>query len=258
MKLSHLLHRRLAMKEICIAPGVHDLVTAKMAERAGFPLMVATYAPITEWMNQQDWSRSLDISAAWRLTFIDQVRLICQTVTIPVLLDGEALCDTPRALQECTRQLEPRGLAGIIVGHGDEETQEQSLRALIAARHDSAFSIIVSTKLGAPATLTDTVQLIKAYRSAGADVVLLRGSGSTDELQTLPQQVVDLPLMIQISDAGHLPVLSAYELQNFGYSIAYWQTLAMSASTQAVWEALRELKMLGKGRRPCSDKTNCS
>ncbi len=240
LKLSHLLQS----KEITIAPGVYDLLTAKIAERAGFQMMIATLAP------NADWSTPSNIAVQWRQVFLDQVKLICESVNVPVILDARPLYDTPRALEESATQLELCGLAGIIVG---EETDEQSLRALIAARHDTGFATIASAQFG-----TDTIQRVKTYRSAGADVVLLRGARSMDELQTAPQEIVDLPLMIEMRDDGHLPLLSAYQLQNLGYSIAYWQNLATSASTQAVWEALRELKTLGKGRRPCSNETNCS
>ena len=254
MKLSHLLQS----KEISIAPGVYDLITAKLAERAAFPMMIASFAPIAEWILQLDWSPSSDLAATCRSVFLDQVKLICEAVNVPVILDGHALDDTPRAFLDAAMQLERCGLAGIIVSDDGAEAQEQSLRALIAARHDSAFALIASAQLRAPATLADTIQCIKACRSAGADVALLRGLGSLDELQRVPQEIVDLPLMIEMRDQDHVPLLSAYELQNLGYSIAYWQKLAMSASTQAVWGALRELKTLGKGRRPCSDETNCS
>lgn len=256
MKLSHPLHRLLASKEICITPGVYDLITAKLAERAGFQMMIASFAPIAEWMLQQDWSRPSDTAATWQQLFLDQVKLICETVNVPVILDSHALYETPGALVEGAMLLERCGLAGIIVGDNGKEAQEPSLRALVSARHDSAFAIIASTQLRASATLADTIQHIKGYRSAGAEMVLLQGSGSMDELQAVPQEIVDLPLMIEMRDGAHMPLLSAYELQNLGYSIAYWQNLAISASSQVVWEAMRELKTLGKGRRPCSDETN--
>lgn len=255
MKASHVLRRALASKEICVAPGVYDLVSAKMAERAGFPILIASFAPLAEWMLQQEWSQSHDLAVRLQRVFLDQVRLICETIPLPVILDTEMLEDALLTRQDGVTQLEQWGLAGVIASNRVEEEQEQMIRALLVARNDSAFAIIAASQHRAPATLPHLVQRVKGFRSAGADMVSIQGLASVEEMETIAAEIVDVPLMIKMRESGNAALLSAYELQNLGYSIAYWQSLALSASTQAAWEALRELKILGKGRRQCSSGT---
>lgn len=242
------LRQLLASREICIAPGVHDLLTARVMERAGFQVAIAGFAPLAKWLNRQGGMPSMPE------LLMAQVEVICANTRLAVILDDAIICETPSALPDVLPRFEEWGVSGVIVRSpvmatsesGIMERQERLIRRLAAARTDSDLVIIASAKLGRHSALAEVVQCAKSYRSAGADMILVQGLRSADQLAAVPQEIVDVPLMVKMGNQTEMPLLSASELQNLGYSMVYWPCPALVATARATWETGRELKTLGK------------
>ncbi len=252
------LRRLLTSKEISVVPGVHDFVTAKLIERAGFHVGVASIAPIAEWVIRQDLtSSSLDLGSALLDAFTVNLMLIGKTLPLPVILDARNIFGTSLNLAERVPSLEKWGIAGIVVAaqdaalDDDASCAEEMIRVAIAARSDDNFVVIAS--IGLDSTVDIIIQRAKAYRSSGADMLLIEGLSSIDQFKTVPEEIVDTPLMIEMGSNARTPVLSASELQSLGYSMVYWPALSFFASTRAVWKAARELMTLGKIEESAGD-----
>ncbi len=217
-------------------------------ERAGFQVAIAGFAPFAKWLNRQGGMPAIaELCMA-------QVEAICSSSRLAIILDDAIVCEMPSMLPDSLPQLEAWGVSGVILRNpmapasesGSVERQEQLIRRLAAARTDSDFVIIASAKLGRSAALGEVIQCAKSYRSAGADMILVQGLRSADHLGAVPQEIVDVPLMVKMGNQIEMPLLSASELQNLGYSMVYWPCPALVATARAAWEIGRELKTLGK------------
>jgi methylisocitrate lyase len=239
---------------IGVAPGAHDVLSAKLIEQAGFPAIFTSGFGLS--------ASTLGLPDFGLLTMtetLDRVRRIVDAVSVPVIADMDTGYGNPinvvRTVSECVRL----GVAGIILedqtwpkrcGHIDGkdvipmEEQVEKLRAAVHAKGDDDLVIIARTDAIAPIGLDEAIRRGHAYATAGADVVFIEAPQSLEQLKTVAASF-DVPLLANMVEGGKTPFLSAGELAELGFKLVVFPLSGLFASTKAIQEVARHLKANG-------------
>ncbi len=222
---------------IVVAPGAHDVLSAKLIEQAGFPAIFTSGFGLS--------ASTLGLPDTGLLTMtetLDRVRRIVDAVSVPVIADVDTGYGNPlnvvRTVSECVML----GVAGIILedqlwpkkcGHREGkgviplEEQVEKVRAAVYAKGDDDLVIIARTDAIAPMGLEEAIRWGHAYAEAGADVVFIEAPRSIYELKTVAASF-DAPLLANMVEGGKTPFLSARELEELGFKLAIFPVPACS------------------------------
>ena len=239
---------------IVVLPGAHDVLSAKLIEQAGFPVVFTSGFGLS--------ASTLGMPDLGLLTMtetLDRARRIVDAVSVPVVADMDTGYGNPlnvvRTVEECVRL----GVAGIILedqlwpkkcGHMEgkqvipTDEQVEKLRAAVYARGDEDLVIIGRTDACAPLGLDEAISRGRAYSEAGADVVFVEAPRSLDELRTIAASF-DVPLFANMIEGGKTPFLSAEELEQLGFKMVVYPLSGLFAATRAIQEMAAHLKKTG-------------
>ena len=100
-------HRALAQAASLVFPGVYDTLSAKMAEHVGFKLaFVSGYAVSATSIGEPD------VGLLTQSEIIDRARRICNSVTIPIIVDADTGYGNPLNVTRTVKELIQAGAAG--------------------------------------------------------------------------------------------------------------------------------------------------
>ena len=182
--------RRIALKKLIgsgktlVLPGVHDAVSAKLAEQAGFPaLYVGSYATAAAGFGEPDVGiLTMDEMAAY-------AKRVVEAVDVPVLADGENGWANAANIWRTVRAFEQAGVCGIHVEDHEfgkhapvkqvlatPEQMVEKIRAALDAREDKNFLIIARTDAAwVSDNVEDAIARMNQFTEAGADLVMAPG-----------------------------------------------------------------------------------
>jgi 2-methylisocitrate lyase-like PEP mutase family enzyme len=126
----------------------------------------------------------------------------------------------------------------------DAKEWAKKIEAAVDSRTDPDFVIIARTDARAVHGFEDALSRAKMAVAAGADAVFLEAPQSVDELKKV-RDAIDAPVMANMIEHGKTPLLSVDELQELGYNLAIYPLAALYMATQAIREAMDELKKTG-------------
>ncbi len=175
---------------IVAAPGVHDALTARIAERAGHGAVYLGGNALAMGLGKGQPFVTLTETA-------EVTARIARTVDIPVLVDAGAGFGEPGHLHIAVREIEAAGAAGLhiddqpypkragyhrgqgaLVSAGDMATR---LRTAVAARRDPGFTIVARTDaLRVTKSIEETIARCAGYVEAGADALMVLDLGPGD------------------------------------------------------------------------------
>jgi methylisocitrate lyase len=247
------LHELVADEEITVLPGAYDALSARMAERAGFPAVFTSGFSIA--------ATELGVPDLGLLTMaenVERARRVAGAIEAPLVADmdtgyGSAL-NVRRTVGECI----DAGVAGAILedqewpkrcGHMNEKrvvpAEEHARRINAAAdvreERDSAFLLIGRTDAREPHGLAEAIERGHRYREAGADVVFVEAPESEEELETVAD-AFDAPTFANMIEGGKTPYLAAEELDAIGFDLVVYPLSALFAVASALettYETLR-------------------
>jgi 2-methylisocitrate lyase-like PEP mutase family enzyme len=250
------LRERLQEPEIVVALGVHDGLTARIAEREGIEAFyhsgygaAATHHGLP------------DIGLVGLAEMAESVRRVTSVSGVPVIADGDTGHGAIPGVKRTVRELERAGASALQLedqvfpkrcGHMDgkqvipRDEMILKLRAA-AAERDPETVIIARTDALQVHGLDDAIDRCNAYAEAGADVVFVDAPGSEQDLADIIARV-DAPSMANMTETGRTPLLSAGELQHLGYRIVIFPTPQVWLFAKAYEELCRELVEKGTTR----------
>jgi 2-methylisocitrate lyase-like PEP mutase family enzyme len=242
----------LAAKQFIVAPGIFDMITAKVADGMGFNALYATgYGTVAS---------HLGIADAGVATYTDMVSRVgrfAQGCTKPVIADADTGYGGLLNVRNTVMGYEAAGIAAIQLE--DQEVPKKcghtpgrkvipmrdmclKIEVAVAARKNPDFLIIARTDARTAHGLDEALARGKAYRKAGADVVFIESPETEDEMARVGQEI-DAPLLANMADGGRTPILPAAKLQKMGYDIAIFPAigfLAVAAAAERVYGHLLE------------------
>jgi 2,3-dimethylmalate lyase len=244
------LRARLAQKQLLIAPGVFDGVSAKIADQMPFEVLYMTgYGTVASHLGLPD---------AGIATFSDmvgRVRVIANLSEKPLIADGDTGYGGLLNVQYTIRGYEAAGAIAIQIedqefpkkcGHmlGRKvvpiEDMVDKIKVAAASRDDKNFLIIARTDARTTLGLDEALRRAEAYAKAGADILFVESPESVEEMRTIGRSF-DLPLVANMVEGGRTPLLDQKTLEEIGYSIAIFPSFGFLTAGEALRSAYRHL-----------------
>ena len=257
MRPADKLRRLLQEPGLIVMPCCFDALSARLIERAGFPLtFMSGFAVSAARLGLPDTGL---ISYA---EMLDQGRNICEAVSIPVIGDGDTGYGNALNVKRSVQGYARAGFACIMIedqvapkrcGHtrGKQTVPEAEafarLQAALDARDEGA-EILVMARTDAAATEGFEAALFRARRFAemGADITFLEAPRSAEEMRRYCQEVPGAK-MANLVEQGDTPLLEPGELESIGYKLAAYPLTLQLAAIEAMNVALAAMKT---GARP--------
>ena len=239
---------------IIMAPGAYDCLTAKLIENAGFPAIYMTGAGTS--VARMGYP---DLALTTMTEMLDNASQIASVVDIPVIADAATGYGGILNVRRTVRQYERSGVAALHLedqefpkrcGHLDDkkviatEDMVQKIHAAVDARTDDDFTIIVRTDSIAVTGWDDAMRRCEAYVRAGADVLFVEALRTPEQIEQAGREL-DVPLLYNYVETGKSPLLSARDLERYGFKIVIYPASGILSAMYAVQQTLATLREKG-------------
>ncbi|MDP7040024.1 MAG: oxaloacetate decarboxylase [Myxococcota bacterium] len=241
------LHPLIADCEVMVSAGVYDVLSAKLAEKAGFSTVVLSgYGVSASHLGEPDFG------ILSQSEMLDVARRVCRAVNIPVIVDGDTGYGSALNVMHMVRELMHLGAMGIILedqtwpkrcGHmrGKSvvpmEEHVQKIRAAVSVKKefDRPFFITARTDARGPLGLDEAIRRGIAYKEAGADVIFVEAPESVDELRRIVKEIPGVKTVNNI-EGGKTPILSLEEVRELGFFSVGFVLSGLFAAAKAMQE----------------------
>ncbi|MEX2630414.1 MAG: oxaloacetate decarboxylase [Tistlia sp.] len=244
----------LAAPEILVMPGVHDALSAKIAEAEGFQaLTMGGFAATGVLLGEPDTAQLTAIELA------DHYARVCDAVSLPVFADADTGFGNVTNVARTVRLYERAGVAGLFIedqvfpkrcGHmpgkgviGLEEMLGK-LKAALDARVDADLVIMARTDALVVEGLEPALERAQRFREAGADLIFVESPRSEDEMRRIVAEVGGLQLANMV-EGGLTPPMTAGRLEALGFAAAVWPVAGVFAVAWALKQFYAGLKRDG-------------
>ncbi len=253
-KMATKLRGLLKKDEILVAPGAHDVLTARIIEMEGFNAVYMTgYGTSASILGKPD---------AGLLTMTEMVQRasnIAEAVKVPVIADGDTGYGNAVNVMRVVREYEKAGVAciqledqvapkkcGHMIGREIVSKEEMvgKIKAACDARWDQDFMIMARTDARTNYGIQEAIERGKAYEEAGADIIFIESVESIEEMNKVTSSF-NVPVLANMLENGRTPLLSVKELEDIGYDLVIFCVSSTYASVKAVQNLMRTLKAEG-------------
>jgi 2-methylisocitrate lyase-like PEP mutase family enzyme len=236
-------------RDLIVAPGAYDGITARLVEQAGFPLVYMTGAGTAAARGYPDYG----LLAMTEM--VENAAVIARCVAVPVLADADTGFGNELNVTRTVREYEARGVAGIHLedqvspkrcGHldgkqvVDRERFTSLVTAALEAREDDDFIVIARTDAVATHGLDEAIDRANAALDAGADVAFVEALTTIDEVAAVPERVHG-PCLLNVVPGGKTPVVDMRQIESMGYRIALCPGLLLGSTVIIGDIVLKEL-----------------
>jgi 2,3-dimethylmalate lyase len=245
---------RLQMKALISAPGVYDMISARIADRLGFDCLYMTgYGVVASHLGLPD---------AGLATYSDMVSRVSQIASLtqtPLAADADTGYGGLLNVQHTVRGYEAAGAVAVQLedqefpkkcGHTlgrrviPAEDMVAKIRVAADSRSDPNLKIIARTDARTTLGLDEALRRAEAYLKAGADILFIESPESIEEMEHIGR-AFDVPLLANMVEGGRTPLLDAAALESIGYRMAIFPALGFLAAGAALDGAYRHLKAHG-------------
>ncbi len=250
--LKNLIHEKRAVP----CPGAHDVLSAKLIERAGFEvLQVSGFGLAATYLGLPDMAF---LSSSEMLDF---TRNIVNAVNIPVMADADTGFGSAISAMRITEQVILTGAAGMNIedqafpkrcGHmegkqlvsADEMVLKLKACCKIRDSLDPDFVINARTDAIAIEGIEEAIKRGNAYANAGADMIFVEAPRSEEQIERIVKEI-NAPVSINLFDnvkGGKTPLLSVEKLAELGVarvSIPVGTTFAAMKGVENYLEAIK-------------------
>jgi 2-methylisocitrate lyase-like PEP mutase family enzyme len=246
------LRAALTARRFVSAPGVFDLISARIADRMGFEALYMTgYGTVASHLGLPD---------AGLATYSDMVGRVAQIASMtrtPLIADADTGYGGLLNVHHTVRGYEAAGAAAVQIedqefpkkcGHTPgrrviaRADMVRKIKVAVEARTDPNLLIIARTDARTSLGLDEALARGQAYEAAGADVLFIESPESEAEMARIGGSF-SRPLLANMVDGGRTPVLSRDRLQALGYAVAIFPAtgfLAMGAALRAVYGTIHD------------------
>jgi len=230
MKKSTLLKNMIAERKALVCPGAHDVISAKLIERAGFKAcQVSGFGLSATYLGLPDMAF---LSFAEALNFSKN---IIDAINIPVMVDADTGFGNAINAMRVTEEFIKIGAAGMNIedqvfpkrcGHleGKQiipmEEMVLKIQACIEVKKklDPDFVINARTDAIAVSGIEEAIKRGNAYAEAGADLIFIEAPRTREDIKRLAKEI-QAPISINLFDAvsgGKTPLIGIDELREMG------------------------------------------
>jgi methylisocitrate lyase len=235
-------------------PGIFDTLSAKLAERVGFPMgFISGYSVAATAIGEPD------MGLLTQTELIDRARRICLSVKIPIIVDADTGYGNPLNVHRTVNELIAAGAAGCFLedqvwpkrcGHMqnkkviDREEYTDKIRAAVDARAGRDFFIVARTDALAIHGMDEAIARVTVAREAGANASFVEAPASLEDLMEIGKRS-PWPNVANMIEGGKTPVLPKEQLVDLGFQIILYPLAGLFAAARVMEDVFRQLQVAG-------------
>lgn len=257
------LRQALDSRQFVAAPGIHDMISAVVANKVGFDFVYSS-----GYWGTASAHGLPDAGIATYTQMVERVETLCRTANASVIADADTGYGGLLNVDFTVRGYEQAGAVAIqledqefpkkcghtpykrVIPTGDMVDKIKVARA--AREKPDETLIIARTDARQVEGFEGAVNRGLAFQDAGADIIFVEALESEDEMLEACQRI-SAPMMANMSDGGKTPIRNAQQLKKIGYDIAIFPSITGLAAAAAVEHALTILKTEGTSDSPRLD-----
>jgi 2-methylisocitrate lyase-like PEP mutase family enzyme len=235
----------LAAGEFIVAPGVFEMLSAKIADGLGFKALYMTGYGIS--------ASHLGLADAGLVTYRDMVeraRTIAQGTRTPLIADADTGFGGLINVRETVRGYEAAGVQAIQIedqempkkcGHTPNRRvvpladAVKRIEVAVESRRSRDFLVIARTDSRTGQGLDEAIRRAKAFAKAGADILFVEAPESEQEFKRVGAELAgSAKLLANMVPTGKSPVVAAEKLKGYGFSIAIYPSAGMGPVCSAL------------------------
>ena len=238
------LKNKLKEKNILKFPGAYNPLTAKLITEIGFDGIYISGAVMSNDLGIPDIGLTTLKEVSYRSN------QIARASDLPSIVDADT------GFRNCKKTIETfenLGLSGCHIedqieekrcGHLDNKeiisTNEmiKKIKTCVSARKDKNFIIIARTDANTVEGLDKTIDRIKAYEDAGADIIFPEAMKNEKEFEKIRKNS-KVSLLANMTEFGKSKLLSANLLENLGYNIVIYPVTTQRLAMKNVEDGLK-------------------
>jgi 2-methylisocitrate lyase-like PEP mutase family enzyme len=243
-------------RDIVVAPGVYDALSAGIAAAAGFDTLYLSGAAIAYCRLGRP-----DIGLVSGTEVAETVALIRDRVACALIVDADTGYGNALNVQRTVRMFEQAGASAIQLedqvfpkrcGHLSGKAvipaaeMAGKIRAAVDARRSAATLIVGRTDAAAIEGIDAAIERGHRYAEAGADILFIEAPRSRADLDKIVQSFGDrVPLLANMVEGGHTPLLPAGELAGIGFRLVIFPGGIVRALARTACDYYANLKATG-------------
>ena len=248
------IHGLVEQGQISLSVGVYDVLSAKLAEKAGFKAVVVSgYAVAASILGEPD------IGLLTKTEILEVARRIVNAVSIPVIVDGDTGYGGVLNVMQLVKELIAIRASGVLLedqtwpkrcGHMrgksviDAEEHVQKIKAAVEARGENNLVIVARTDSIATHGVEEAIRRGNLYKQAGADVIFVEAPNNKEEMKRLVAGI-KAPLTANMIEGGKTPIMTLEELKEIGYAGVGYPLTGILSAAKAMSSAFNHLIIKG-------------
>lgn len=253
MKATKQLRELLNSKELLIAPGVFDGLSARLVEQAKFKAIYASGGAIARGAGYPD----LGLLSVTEVC--ESLARIVDVTNIPVIADADTGFGNALNVQRTMRMFERTGVAALHLedqqfpkrcGHLNDKSlvslKEMAYKIHVARNSlsDPDFVLIARTDAIAVEGFEAALERANAYLEAGADVIFVEAPETIEQIEQIAKRIPQ-PKLINMFYGGKTPLIPTAKLHELGYSIVIIPSDLQRAAIRAIEKTLASITKNG-------------
>ena len=243
------LKNKLSKQKILKFPGAYNPLTAKLIAEIGFEGIYISGGVMANDLGIPDIGLTTLKEVSYRANQISRV------TDLPSIVDADTGFGDCKKTVETFEQL---GLSGCHIedqidlkrcGHLDNKEiislvdMVKKIKTAVNSKKDKNFLIIARTDANTVEGIEKTIDRIKAYEDAGADIIFPEAMKNEKEFEKIRKNS-KVNLLANMTEFGKSKLLSTKELENLGYSIVIYpvttQRLAMKSVEDGLYAIMKD------------------
>ena len=233
-------------KKLLRFPGAYNPLCAKLIAEIGFDGVYISGGVMSNDLGIPDIGLTTLKHVSYRANQIARV------TDLPSIVDADT------GFLDCKRTIETFEEMGLSACHIEDQIAEKrcghldnkeliskdemvkKIKDSVASRKDQNFSIIVRTDANLVEGLDKTIDRIKAYEDAGADIIFPESMKDEKEFESIRKKS-KVFLLANMTEFGKSKLLSTNELKNLGYNIVIYPVTTQRLAMKSVEDGLKSI-----------------
>jgi len=252
------LSARLKQPGLISAPGVFEMISARIADGMGFDALYMTgYGVVASHLGLPD------AGLASYTEMVGRVHQIASGTSTPLIADGDTGYGGLLNVDFTVRGYEKAGAQAIQIE--DQEYPKKCghtpgrrvvpiadavrrIKVAVEARSSKDFLVIARTDARTALGLDEALRRGEAFLKAGADMLFIESPESEEELVKVGKTFAGVPLVANMVEGGRTPILSRAELEACGFKLAIFPTAGFLAAGAALRSVYGEIQSKGSSK----------
>jgi len=240
------LKNKLKKQKILKFPGAYNPLTAKLISEIGFEGIYISGGVMANDLGIPDIGLTTLKEVSYRANQISRVS------------DLPSIVDADTGFNDCKKTIETFEQLGLSGCHIEDQIDEKrcghldnkeiipltemvnKIKTAVNAKKDKNFLVIARTDANSVEGLKKTIDRVKAYEDAGADIIFPEAMKDEKEFEQIRKNS-KVNLLANMTEFGKSKLLSANELENLGYNIVIYPVTTQRLAMKSVEDGLRAI-----------------